>query len=162
MLPPTALHGLSAVATTTLRDFDAAFAAQERGGVRDGNDRTTQSRADHFVRWLTSQGISRSDLVTLLGNDAQTVKLIGAFAWDIKQDLGIKSTSHPSSGTAVGYIKAASLWLQTEFGQVVQTYCLTSSGASIGLYPLLRDLIASQTAWSRLDIRSSDAIAHYL
>jgi hypothetical protein len=87
--------------------------------------------------------------VTLLSNDAQTVKLIGAFAWDIKQGHGIKSTSHPSSGTVAGYIKAASLWLQTEFGQVVQTYCLTSSGASIGLHPLLRDLIASQTAWSK-------------
>jgi hypothetical protein len=149
MLPTTALHGLSSAASTALRDFDSAFASQERGGVRDSNDRTTQSRADHFVRWLTERGITHSDITNLLSDSAQTVKLIGAFAWDVKQGHGIKHTMHPSAGTVAGYIKSAALWLQTEFRQDIQTYCLTSSGASLGLHPLLRDLIASQSTWSK-------------
>jgi hypothetical protein len=93
MLPPTALHGLSAAATTTLRDFDAAFAAQERGGVRDGNDRTTQSRADHFVRWLDDRNITGHH--HLAGDSPKR-------PGDIKR--GIKSTRYPA-GTVAGYIK---------------------------------------------------------
>jgi hypothetical protein len=40
MLPPTELHGLSSATSATLRHFDTAFVTQERGGVRDGNDKT--------------------------------------------------------------------------------------------------------------------------
>ena len=149
MLPPTALHGLSTAATTTLHNFATAFSQQERGGVRDGNDRTTDSRAHHFVRWLTQKGITSADVTTLLADPAQAVKLIAAFAWDIKQGHGLKSTIHPSSATVSGYIKAAALWLETEFRQTIPTYCLTASGASLGLHPLLRDLIASQRTWSK-------------
>jgi hypothetical protein len=149
MLQPTELQGLSAAAASTLRAFSTAFAAQELGGVRNANDRTTESRAHHFVRWLTNCSITTSDLTTLLSDPAQTVKLVGAFAWDIKQGHGLKNTASPGPGTIAGYIKAATLWLQTEFRQTIQTYCLTSSGASLGLHPLLRDLIASQSTWSK-------------
>jgi hypothetical protein len=129
--------------------FDTAFATQERGGVRDGNDKTTQSRADHFVRWLDGRGITRDDLITLLTDAAQTTKLIGAFVWDIKQGHGLKQTKHPGPGTIAGCIKSAALWLQTEFRFTLSTPCLNLSGGSTGLHPLLSDLIASQRTCSK-------------
>jgi hypothetical protein len=85
----------------------------------------------------------------LLSDPAQTVKLIGAFAWHVKQGNGLQRTQHPCAATIAGYIKAAALWLETEFRQTIQTSCLTASGASLGLHPLLRDLIASQRTWSK-------------
>jgi hypothetical protein len=59
------------------------------------------------------------------------------------------STVSPSAATVAGYIKSAALWLETEFAQTIQTYSLTSTGASLGLHPLLSDLIASQRTWSK-------------
>jgi hypothetical protein len=85
----------------------------------------------------------------LLSDSAQTTKLLGAFAWDIKQGQGIKSTKHPGPGTVAGYIKSAALWLQTEFRNTASTHCITLSGGSTGLHPLLSDLIASQRTWSK-------------
>jgi hypothetical protein len=149
MLQPTQMHGLSSAATATLCNFESAFASQSRGGVRDANDRTTESRANHFVRWLNTSGITRDDVTVLLKNNAQVVKLIAAFAWDIKQGHGLVNTISPGSATIAGYIKAAALWLETEFAQTIQTYSLTSTGASIGLHPLLTDLITSQRTWSK-------------
>jgi hypothetical protein len=149
MLQPTELHGLSSAAAATLGDFESAFAAQPRGGVRDANDSTTSSRADHFVRWLDARGITNDDIIHLLRHTSQVVKLIAAFAWDIKQGHGLVKTTNPGPGTVAGYIKAAALWLETEFQQTIQTYSLTSTGASIGLHPLLSDLISSQRTWSK-------------
>jgi hypothetical protein len=88
------LYGLSTAATAALRNFDTDFASQERGGVHNANDRTTDSRANHFVQWLDQRwfdqrGITSSDLVTLLSNNTQVVKLITAFGWDVKQGNGI-------------------------------------------------------------------------
>ena len=149
MLQPTELHGLSTAAAATLRAFDADFASQERGGVRDGNDRTADSRANHFAQRLTSRGISRNDVIHLLRDPAQTAKLIGAFAWCIKQGHGLQQTQCPCAATIAGHVKAAALWLETEFRQTIHTCCLTASGASLGLQPLLSDLIASQRTWSK-------------
>jgi hypothetical protein len=143
MLQPTALHGLLSAAVSTLHAFDTAFAQQQRGGVRDGNDRTTDSRARHFVQWLDQEGITSPDIATLLTDSAQTVKLIGAFAWSIKQGYGLQNTKNPDAGTVAGYIKAAALWLETEYRQTIKTYSLTSSGTKTGLHPLLSDLIAT-------------------
>jgi hypothetical protein len=132
-----------------LHAFDTAFAQQQRGSVRDGNDRTTDSRAGHFVQWLDHEGITSSDIATLLTDSAQTVKLIGAFAWSIKQGHGLQSTKNPGAATVAGYIKAAALWLETTYRQTIKTYSLTSSGTSTGLHPLLSDLIATQRAWCK-------------
>jgi hypothetical protein len=143
------MHGLSSAAITTLHDFDTAFAQQQRGGVRDGNDNTTDSRARHFVQWLHKEGITRTDIETLLTDSAQTVKLIGAFAWSVKAGHGLRSTKHPGAGTVAGYIKAAALWLETTFRQAISTYSLTASGTSTGLHPLLSDLIATQRTWCK-------------
>jgi hypothetical protein len=63
MLPPTELHRLSSATSATLRHFDTAFAAQERGGVCDGNDKTIKSQANHFFRWLEDRGITRPDVI---------------------------------------------------------------------------------------------------
>jgi hypothetical protein len=144
MLQPATLHGLSTTAAATLCAFDSAFASQEeRGGVRDRNDKTADSRANHFAQWLTSNGISCNDIVRLLSDTAQTVKFISAFAWDIKQGQGLQKTKCPCAGTVAGCIKAAALWLETKFQRTVQTHCLTLSSASLGLHPLLSNLVAS-------------------
>jgi hypothetical protein len=44
-----------------------------------------------------------------LSDPAQTVKLIGAFAWHIKQGNGLQRTQYPCAATIAGYIKAAAL-----------------------------------------------------
>ena len=67
------------------------------------------------MQWLDSEGASRADTATLLTDSAQTVKLIGAFAWHIKLGQGINNTKHPGAGTVAGCIKSAALWLKTSF-----------------------------------------------
>jgi hypothetical protein len=149
MLQPTALHGLSSATVSTLHAFDTAFAQQQQGGVRDGNDQTTDSRARHFLQWLDQEGITSPDIATLPTDSAQTVKLIGAFAWSIKQGHRLQNTKNPGAGTVAGYINAAALWLETEHRQTIKTYSLTSSGTKTGSHPLLSDLIATQRAWCK-------------
>jgi hypothetical protein len=93
--------------------------------------------------------VSRADIAILLTDSAQTVKLIGAFAWHIKLGHGINNTKHPGAGTVAGCIKSAALWLETSFCQTIKTCSLTFSGTSTGLHPLLADLIATQRNWSK-------------
>ena len=111
MLPPTVLQGLSTAAATTLHNFETAFSRQEQGGVRNGNDRTTDSRARHFVRWLAQQGITSPDIITLIDDNTQAVKIIAAFAWDIKQGydsappLSLDISKLPPCGSIPNFVK---------------------------------------------------------
>jgi hypothetical protein len=64
--------------------------------------------------------------------------------WVHQSSHGLQKTKNPGAGTVAGYIKAAALWLETEFCQTINTCSLTSPGTSTVLHPPLSNLIATQ------------------
>jgi len=133
-------RAVSALPSPAKAAYTAVCAAQctrSRGDIRGRNDRTFESRAANFARWMAKVGFHDQSIAAL--SPGQAVPLLAAYLHAVAVE-GEAINGHPGLAhkSLVSYLNAAHQWLQLVMGQPLQ---IGNSASLDALHPLLADTI---------------------
>ena len=119
----------------------------DRGSIRAGNDRTFDSRADHFERWLQRNQYSVELFARLPQSEA--IAVVGTYVRQVNLGDSIKSTKNMSEKTLIGYMKSAAATYLKASRKTLSLYVPSPTGGNDVLHPYLSDVIHQRTAWKK-------------
>lgn len=146
-IPTRDLSGLSSKLQATIDDCYRDYIGKDRGSVRAANDRTLDSRADHFVDWLRGQEVDFQSLSRIEEN--QVIAIIGSYARQVNLGYGLTGKQNLVEGTLVGYMNAAASWWTKATGKPINICMPLHSGKKAKLVPFLADIVTQRTAWKK-------------
>jgi len=145
-LPTQDLSGLPSPLRASIIDSYDHFCSKDRGGIRAGNDKTIDSRADDFVNWLRRKGVKFELLAGY--SSGQQIALAGAYIREVNLGLaGCQNKSNVAEKTLNGYLKSISTWWRQYTGQHMPLYQQLPNKKEPQLDPFLEDIIAQRRAW---------------